>query len=84
MSDSPAYLVGRLIGSLLFIVVFVGVIVLVIWLIVRAVRRGKTAAAQPPISGQLPPAGLYPDPERPGQQRYWDGTAWAAPKTPPE
>ena len=23
------------------------------------------------------PAGWYPDPENPGQQRYWDGTAWA-------
>lgn len=22
------------------------------------------------------PAGWYPDPENPGQQRYWDGTAW--------
>ena len=22
------------------------------------------------------PAGCYPDPEVPGQQRYWDGSAW--------
>jgi len=22
------------------------------------------------------PAGWYDDPEQPGQQRYWDGTAW--------
>jgi uncharacterized RDD family membrane protein YckC len=22
------------------------------------------------------PAGWYPDPQNPGQQRYWDGTAW--------
>ena len=22
------------------------------------------------------PAGWYPDPERPGQQRYWDGSRW--------
>jgi hypothetical protein len=24
----------------------------------------------------LPPAAWYGDPERPGQQRWWDGTAW--------
>jgi Protein of unknown function (DUF2510) len=24
-----------------------------------------------------PPAGWYPDPEQPGRQRYWDGSAWA-------
>jgi len=34
------------------------------------------------------PAGWYPDPQNPGQQRYWDGSAWgaaapAAPSTPP-
>lgn len=31
------------------------------------------------------PAGWYPDPQSPGQQRYWDGTAWgaAAPAAPP-
>lgn len=27
------------------------------------------------MSGNTP-AGWYPDPERPGQQRYWDGTQW--------
>lgn len=26
----------------------------------------------------LPPAGWYPDPTRPGQQRWWDGTQWTA------
>lgn len=25
------------------------------------------------------PAGWYPDPQNPGQQRYWDGTAWGIP-----
>lgn len=31
------------------------------------------------------PAGWYPDPQNPGQQRYWDGSAWAAaaPAAPP-
>lgn len=28
------------------------------------------------------PAGWYPDSERPGQQRYWDGTAWTEHRAP--
>jgi hypothetical protein len=28
------------------------------------------------------PAGWYPDPENAGNQRYWDGSAWAAPVAP--
>ena len=24
----------------------------------------------------MPPAGWFPDPQVPGQQRYWDGTVW--------
>jgi uncharacterized RDD family membrane protein YckC len=44
------------------------------------------------MSGSSTPAGWYPDPSSPGQQRYWDGTAWtdntapgagAAPTAPP-
>jgi flagellar basal body-associated protein FliL len=31
------------------------------------------AQAAPPLA---PPAGWYPDPGRPGGQRYWDGSAW--------
>jgi uncharacterized RDD family membrane protein YckC len=29
------------------------------------------------MSGQSTPAGWYPDPQNPGQQRYWDGNAWS-------
>jgi hypothetical protein len=44
------------------------------------------------MSGSSTPAGWYPDPQQPGQQRYWDGSAWteatqpggpAAPPPPP-
>ena len=29
------------------------------------------------MSDQSTPAGWYPDPQNPGQQRYWDGNAWS-------
>jgi len=29
-----------------------------------------------PRPASLPPAAWYPDPERPGGQRYWDGATW--------
>jgi len=35
-----------------------------------------TPAAGPPVAATLPPAGWYPDAERPGGRRYWDGRAW--------
>jgi hypothetical protein len=34
----------------------------------------------PPASG--PPPGWYPDPDTPGQQRYWDGQAWTDHRAP--
>ncbi len=30
----------------------------------------------------LPAAGWYPDPEQPGQQRYWDGQQWTEHRAP--
>ena len=44
----------------------------------------ETVAPQPvappvapqPVAPVSPPAGWYPDPGRPGGQRYWDGAAW--------
>jgi hypothetical protein len=33
-------------------------------------------AAPAPPAAALPPAGWYPDPGRPGGQRYWDGGQW--------
>ena len=32
--------------------------------------------APQPVAPVSPPAGWYPDPGRPGGQRYWDGAAW--------
>ena len=29
------------------------------------------------MTTQNTPAGWYPDPQTPGQQRYWDGSAWS-------
>ena len=34
------------------------------------------APAAPAPAAALPPAGWYPDPGRPGGQRYWDGQQW--------
>jgi uncharacterized RDD family membrane protein YckC len=34
------------------------------------------------MSGSSTPAGWYPDPSVPGQQRYWDGNAWTEHTTP--
>lgn len=36
----------------------------------------------PPPEQGGPPAGWYPDPEQPGQQRYWDGQQWTEHRAP--
>ena len=36
-----------------------------------------------PVTPSAAPPGWYPDPQNPGQQRYWDGSAWAAAAAPP-
>jgi hypothetical protein len=35
------------------------------------------------MTSTSPPAGWYPDPETPGQNRWWDGAAWS-PTQPPK
>ena len=35
-----------------------------------------SAPLPPPVAPVSTPAGWYPDSQRPGGQRYWDGTAW--------
>lgn len=68
----------------IFIVVLGGLLVLVgiVLGIAGLVRKFSTAKAPlaPAVAAvSLPPgtaAGWYPDPTRPGGQRYWDGVAW--------
>ena len=41
-----------------------------------AAPAAAAAPAPAPQPAALPPAGWYPDADRPGGQRYWDGAAW--------
>ena len=43
---------------------------------VSAAAQAAAAPMAAPVPPVQPPAAWYPDPERPGQQRYWDGSAW--------
>lgn len=40
------------------------------------VTPAPAAPVAPAPAAALPPAGWYPDPGRPGGQRYWDGQQW--------
>jgi len=84
MSGTAEFL-GRIVGFVIVLIIIALPIVAIIILIVWLVRRGNAQAVRPPVplATPLPPAGYYPDPERLGQQRYWDGTAWAVPDAPP-
>lgn len=48
-----------------------------------AAQQAQQAAQQPaPVAPAAPPAGWYPDPQRPDLSRWWDGAAWG-PQTQP-
>ncbi len=50
-------------------------------------RREGALTEEVAVSDQTPGSaapGWYPDPQNPGQQRYWDGTTWSAATPPPQ
>ena len=67
--------------ELLLLLLFVAVpVALIVGIVLLVTRRGKPATATTPMPAQPQGAnvvaGWYPDPNIPGHQRYWDGTAW--------
>ncbi|MBA2280777.1 MAG: DUF2510 domain-containing protein [Acidimicrobiia bacterium] len=40
------------------------------------VIQPQVGTAGPAAAAGATPAGWYPDPEKPGSQRYFDGSAW--------
>ena len=44
---------------------------------VHALSESTSMTLVPQQPGHIP-AGWYPNPQRPGQQQYWDGTAWTS------
>lgn len=65
-----------------FLVVGVGLFLVVLggtWLLVVLLQTVLGSAPLPvttPVPRTPVPAGWYPDPSRPGGQRYWDGGTW--------
>jgi hypothetical protein len=60
------------VGSLL-----VWIIVFPMYLLHRpAIKSAAEARKLVPSNPAMPPAGWYDNPERPGTQRWWDGSAW--------
>jgi hypothetical protein len=64
-----AWVVTGAIGGLVFLI---GLVLLIVGLVRRRRRPVPYAGA----AGALPPAGWYPDPSDPSQQRYWDSHQW--------
>jgi hypothetical protein len=58
-------------GAVGGLVVLIGLVLLIVGLVRRRQRPAPSAGG-----GPLPPAGWYPDPSDPSQQRYWDSRQW--------
>jgi len=69
--------VGGIFGFVIGIFLgFIGLALLIAGLVRRLVRPSAARVGAVPAPALMPPAGWYPDPGRPGAQRYWDGTTW--------
>jgi hypothetical protein len=63
-----AWVVTGAVGGVIFLI---GLVLLIVGLVRRRQRPVQYAGG-----GPLPPAGWYPDPSDPSQQRYWDSHQW--------